>query len=96
MSDLERLSGITPRTIENLAKLNITTVYDLLFHLPVRYNDRSVITSIADIGFNRDLQIIGRVYNARVIYGRRRMLTAALVDDSGEITLRFFHLASVN
>ena len=93
MSDLENLAGITPRSIENLAKLNITTIYDLLFHLPIRYNDRSTITRIADISVNRDLQIIGHVYNARVIYGRRRMMTATLADASGEITLRFFHFS---
>lgn len=93
MSDLENLAGITPGNIENLAKLNITTIYDLLFHLPIRYNDRSTITRIADISVNRDLQIIGHVYNARVIYGRRRMMTATLADASGEITLRFFHFS---
>ncbi len=94
MSDLENLSGITPKTLENLAKLNITSIFDLLFHLPLRYNDRTVITNIGDIVYNSELQVIGRVYNAKVVYGRRRMMTVTLLDDTGEITLRFFHFSN--
>lgn len=94
MSDLHSLTGITPKTIENLAKLNIYTIYDLLFHLPLRYNDRTVVTNIAEITFNNEVQVIGRVYNAKVVYGRRRMMTASLLDDTGEINLRFFHFSN--
>lgn len=91
MSDLSSLPGITPKAIELLARLNIHNIYNLLFHLPLRYNDKTVITNIADIRCNTDLQLIGQIYDAKVVYGRRRMMTARLIDDSGEITLRFFH-----
>lgn len=94
MSDLQSLAGITPKTIENLAKLNISNIFDLIFHLPLRYIDRTVITDIADITFNNEVQVIGRVYNAKVVYGRRRMMTATLLDDSGELNLRFFHFSN--
>ena len=94
MSDLENLPGITPKAIENLAKLNISTIFDLLFHLPLRYNDRTVITNMSDITCNKELQVIGRVYNAKVVFGRRRMMTATLIDDTGEINLRFFHFSN--
>ena len=94
MSALQDLPSITPKAIENLAKLNIVTIFDLLFHLPLRYNDRTVITKIADITCNNELQVIGQVYNAKVVFGRRRMMTATLQDDTGEITLRFFHFSN--
>lgn len=94
MSELKDLPGITPKAIENLAKLNIATIFDLLFHLPLRYNDRTVITNISDIACDKELQVIGQVYNAKVVFGRRRMMTATLVDGTGEITLRFFHFSS--
>lgn len=94
MSDLQSLPGITPKAIENLAKLNIASIFDLIFHLPIRYNDRTVITNIADIQCNTDLQIIGQVFNAKVVFGRRRMMTAVLRDETGEITLRFFHFSN--
>ncbi len=94
MSRLQDLPGITPKAIENLAKLNIITIFDLLFHLPLRYNDRTVITNISDITCDKELQVIGQVYNAKVVFGRRRMMTATLIDDTGELTLRFFHFSS--
>ncbi len=94
MCALQDLPGITSRAIENLAKLNITTIFDLLFHLPLRYNDRTVITNIADTTCNKELQVIGRVYKAKVVFGRRRMMTATLIDDTGEMTLRFFHFSN--
>jgi len=40
------------------------------------------------------VQVIGRVYNAKVVYGRRRMMTATLLDDTGELNLRFFHFSN--
>ncbi|MFK8027487.1 MAG: ATP-dependent DNA helicase RecG [Gammaproteobacteria bacterium] len=94
MSNLEDLPSITPKAIENLAKLNIASIFDLLFHLPLRYNDRTVITNISDITCNNELQVIGQVYNAKVVFGRRRMMTATLLDETGEITLRFFHFSN--
>ncbi len=94
MSELQILPGITAKAVENLAKLNIFTLFDLLFHLPLRYNDRTVITKISDITCNNELQVVGQVYNAKVVFGRRRMMTATLQDDTGEITLRFFHFNS--
>ena len=94
MSDLESLPGISPKAIEHLAKLNITDIFDLLFHLPIRYYDRTVITNIADITCNSEVQVIGQVYNAKVVFGRRRMMTAVLRDDTGEITLRFFYFSN--
>ncbi|MEM8844417.1 MAG: ATP-dependent DNA helicase RecG [Pseudomonadota bacterium] len=91
MNDLTSLPGMTPKAVELLAKLNIHNIYGLLFHLPIRYNDRTVITKISDITYNSDLQVIGQVYDAKVVFGRRRMMTVKLIDDTGEITLRFFH-----
>jgi len=94
VSNIQDLPGITPKAIENLAKLNIVTIFDLLFHLPLRYNDRTVITKICDITCNNELQVIGQVYNAKVVFGHRRMMTVTLIDDTGEISLRFFHFSS--
>ena len=91
---MESLPGITPKVIESLAKLNITTIFDLLFHLPIRYHDRTEITNIADIQCNNHVQIIGQIYNAKVVFGRRRMMTAILRDETGEIALRFFHFSN--
>ena len=94
MEQLSALSGITPKAIELLAKLRITEIFDLLFHLPLRYVDRTKITAIADISANAEVQVLGYVSGARVVYGRRRMMVAKLDDDTGQIKLRFFHFST--
>jgi ATP-dependent DNA helicase RecG len=43
------LKGIGPRRAEALEKIGIKTVYDLLFHVPRRYLDRSMVVSISDL-----------------------------------------------
>ena len=93
MSDISSLPGITPKAIELLARINIHNIYNLLFHLPIRYYDKTAVTNISDIICNTDIQLIGQVYDAKVVFGRRRMMTARLADDTGEITLRFFHFS---
>ena len=94
MEQLSALSGITPKAIELLAKLRISEIFDLLFHLPLRYVDRTKITAIADISANAEVQVLGYVSGARVVYGRRRMMVAKLDDDTGQIKLRFFHFST--
>ena len=88
LSDLPR---VTEKGLELLAKLNINTVFDLLFHLPLRYQDRTKINPIAGLQVPCDAHVIARVVSAKVIFGRRRMLTVALRDESGELQLRFFY-----
>ena len=88
LSDLPR---VTDKGLELLAKLNINTVFDLLFHLPLRYQDRTKIDQINQIQAPCDAQIIAQVISARVVFGRRRMLTVSLRDDSAELQLRFFY-----
>ncbi|MCB1828464.1 MAG: hypothetical protein KDH94_08540, partial [Coxiellaceae bacterium] len=44
VASLTRLKGVGPRTLENLKRLHINTLIDLLFHLPIRYEDRTRIT----------------------------------------------------
>jgi ATP-dependent DNA helicase RecG len=69
-------------------------VDDLLFHLPLRYQDRTRITPIAAAVEGADVVIEGEVRAADIVFGRRRSLVARLQDGSGTITLRFFHFSA--
>lgn len=40
------LAGVGAKLAEKLARIHITGVQDLLFHLPLRYQDRTTITPI--------------------------------------------------
>ncbi|SHI21207.1 ATP-dependent DNA helicase RecG [Ferrimonas marina] len=87
------LKGVGDKLAEKLARLGICTVQDMLFHLPLRYEDRTRIWPIAGLTPGVHATVEGEVLSAHVSYGRKRMLTVKLVDDSGPITLRFFNFA---
>ncbi len=80
---------------ENLQKLDIYLIQDLLFHLPLRYQDRTQIHPIGSTQHGQEVLIQGIVEHSEIIFRRRRMMTCTLSDGSGMITLRFFHFANV-
>lgn len=88
------LRGVGPKNAERLAKLGIRNVQDLLFHLPIRYQDRTRIAPIGSLRPGDQAVIQGEVELADVRYGRRRSLLVRLSDCSGSIMLRFFHFSA--
>ncbi len=88
------LKGVGPKNAERLARLGIDSVQDLLFHLPVRYQDRTRIVPIVSLRPGDQAVIQGDVELADIRYGRRRSLLVRLADGSGSITLRFFHFSA--
>lgn len=85
------LKGVGPKLSEKLKNLGIEQVQDLLFHLPLRYQDRTRITPIGSLQAGHDAVIEGEVLAADIVFGRRRSLVCRLQDHSGTITLRLFH-----
>jgi len=46
---LDTLKGVGPRMVPKLAKLNLHTIEDALYHLPIRYEDRRQLKSISQL-----------------------------------------------
>jgi ATP-dependent DNA helicase RecG len=88
------LKGVGPRLAEKLAALHIHSVQDLLFHLPLRYQDRTRITAIARAFPGQDVMLEGEILDSRIEFGRRRSLVCRISDASGMLTLRFFHFSA--
>ncbi|GIU46424.1 ATP-dependent DNA helicase RecG [Shewanella algidipiscicola] len=78
---------------QRLEKLGIKTVQDLLFHLPLRYEDRTQIYPIAALYPGSYGTIEATIHSSQIIQGRKRMLTCTVRDDSGVMTLRFFNFS---
>lgn len=74
--------------------IGIHNVQDLLFHLPLRYEDRTRITSIGSVRAGETVQLQGEVVSCDIQFGRRRSLKCTLSDPSGFISLRFFHFSN--
>tara|TARA_B110000503_G_scaffold85373_1_gene129858 strand:+ start:90044 stop:92110 length:2067 start_codon:yes stop_codon:yes gene_type:complete len=91
---VQELHGVGPKLANKLANYGVHRVEDLLFHLPLRYQDRTRVTPIAAAREGEDVVIEGEVRAADVVFGRRRSLVARLQDGSGTLTLRFFHFSA--
>lgn len=93
-TSLIQLKGVGSKVAEKLNKLNINTVQDLLFHLPLRYEDRTRVYPIGDALPGMHVSVIGEVKSCDVQFGRKRMLIVRISDSTGSLTLRFFHFSA--
>ncbi len=82
---------IPPATQGKFAKLGLHTPFDLVLHLPLRYEDETKITRIADLAPGITAQVEGEIVHSEVMYRPRRSLVCQLQDDSGILYLRFLN-----
>ncbi|MFK5914168.1 MAG: ATP-dependent DNA helicase RecG [Woeseiaceae bacterium] len=88
------LKGVGPKVAEKLTRLEIHDQVDCLFHLPLRYQDRSHVYPIGTLRAGMECQVTGEVQLSEIKYGRGRMLLTRISDGTGFITLRFFHFSN--
>lgn len=91
---VDTLKGVGPQMRNRLARLGIHSVQDILFHLPLRYQDRTRITPMAALRPGDDVVVEGEIRITDIVMGRRRSLVCRLQDRSGLLTLRFFHFSA--
>ncbi|MGC2520590.1 MAG: ATP-dependent DNA helicase RecG [Burkholderiales bacterium] len=85
------IPGVAPATVKRLEKLGIRRDFDLVLHLPLRYEDETRITPIADAPAGVPVQVEGTVRSTDIVYRPRRQLVCRIEDASGEVVLRFFN-----
>ena len=88
------LKGVGAALASKLGKLGIHNFQDLLFHLPLRYQDRTRITSIGAMRPGDEVVVEARVIACDIVMGRRRSLVCRIQDGTGTLTLRFFHFSA--
>jgi ATP-dependent DNA helicase RecG len=76
---------------ERLERLGIRTRFDLVLHLPLRYEDETRIVPIAEARAGEPVLVEGTVTDADVRYRPRRQLVCRVRDESEVLALRFFH-----
>ncbi|HSV70142.1 MAG TPA: ATP-dependent DNA helicase RecG [Methylibium sp.] len=74
-----------------MEKLGLLRDIDLALHLPLRYEDETRLTPLAQAREGEPVQVEGIVSDCRVEFRPRRQLVARLDDGSGELVLRFLH-----
>jgi ATP-dependent DNA helicase RecG len=88
------LRGVGAALAERLSKLGVTRVSDLLFLLPLRYEDRTQLTEIGALTPGVRAAVEGEIQLTEVAYRGRRQLLSRISDGSGMLTLRFFYFSS--
>ncbi len=92
---LTELKGVGASMSAKLAALHLHSIQDVLFHLPLRYEDRSRVYPIAGLLPGQRGYICGEVELApQVKFGKRRSMVLRIADGSGAVTLRFFHFSA--
>ncbi|WP_279146521.1 ATP-dependent DNA helicase RecG [Photobacterium carnosum] len=88
---LTELTGIGAKMAEKLHKIGLNNVQDVLFHLPLRYEDRTRIWQINRVAPGQFLTVQGEVTHCSIQFGKRKMLTVKIGDGTGSVTLKFFN-----
>lgn len=91
---LSTLKGVGPSMAAKLERIGLLSVQDLLFHLPLRYEDRTRITTVRDCLVGTHTNIIGEITNNQITHGKRRMLVVTLNDGTGDVQLCFFSFSA--
>ena len=82
----------TSRTVAaKLSKLGIRRDLDLVLHLPLRYEDETRVTPIANAPPGLAVQVEGTVRSTEIVYRPKRQLVSRIEDSTGELVLRFFN-----
>ena len=80
-------------TRSRLARLGLESDIDLVLHLPMRYEDETVVMKVKDacLRGGQHCQVEGVVSACEIASKGRRQLLVTIQDDSGELLLRFMH-----
>ena len=88
---------ITDVSAKKLEKLNLHTAWDLVLHLPLRYEDETHIMPIKDAPIGVPCQVEGEVIHQEVTFKPRKQLIVQIADGSGSVLfLRFIHFYASN
>ena len=88
---LRQFKGVGPKVFSKLESMGLETVEDLLFHFPLRYQDKTRLSCIGELKEGMDAVVRGTIRASGVARGRRPTLIVKVDDGTGLVTLRFFH-----
>jgi ATP-dependent DNA helicase RecG len=88
------LRGVGDSLAARLRALGVETTQDLLFLLPLRYEDRTRIVPLGELRPGQRASVEGEVLLTEVAFRGRRQMLCKIADGSGFLTLRFFYFTA--
>jgi ATP-dependent DNA helicase RecG len=88
------VKGVGPKIAALLNQKGLNTIEDLLYFLPNRYEDKRTIKNIDEIVEGEAVLVVAKVVSSRPVFyprARRRAFEANVQDETGSLTLRWFH-----
>jgi ATP-dependent DNA helicase RecG len=88
------LQGVGARHAETLTKLGLTTLGDMLYYFPRRYDDYSQLKPIKDLFYSEQVTVIGTIQSvhSRPIRGGRASIIEVIISDgTGGLRLSYFN-----
>lgn len=89
------LKGVGPKLADKLKRLGLHTVQDVLFHLPLRYQDRTRLLPIGSLRPGMEAVVEAEIELADVVFRGRRSLVCRVSDGTGHLHLRFFYFSAI-
>jgi ATP-dependent DNA helicase RecG len=91
-SPVQYVKGVGPQRAEALAREGVSTLEDLLFHVPIRYEDRRQLSRIADLRPGMKTSVAGTITVAGLRRARRMSIYEVRLDDaSGRLKAIWFN-----
>lgn len=89
---VERVKGVGPKLGEMLRRKGVSTVEDLLYFIPIRYEDRSSLKRIRELVAGESATVSGEVLAmGEVRYGRRKVYEIVVGNEGQMLKLKWFH-----
>jgi ATP-dependent DNA helicase RecG len=88
------LRGVGDSLAARLRALGVETTQDLLFLLPLRYEDRTRVVPLGELRPGQRASVEGEVLLTEVAFRGRRQMLCKIGDGSGFLTLRFFYFTA--
>jgi ATP-dependent DNA helicase RecG len=90
-SSITEIRGIGDKQAQKFSKLDITTVKDLLFHIPFRYQDTSSILTIEEFKEKEEGTFLAEIEKVSNVYLKKKITTVKVKDDTGTLNLTYFN-----
>ncbi len=84
-------ANISKPLAAKLAKLGLRSDADLILHLPLRYEDETRITPLAEVPPGEPVQVEVEVIGTDIVFRPRRQLLCRVKDESGMIAVRLLN-----